>query len=106
MTARRAGRLDDAVRHLERAHVLGQRRTLLHMRSHWAMLTLAWHQRDVRELLGQAPRLLAALLFTSVWVPEGNTGGTNVSAFRKMPIPQELQEILDRDAGRTSRKPQ
>jgi hypothetical protein len=97
MDARRAGRLHDAFRHLERAHVLGQRKTLLHVRGHLGMLALAWHRRDARELLGQVLRLLAALLFTALWVPEGNTGGTNVSAFRKMPIPEDLQEILDRD---------
>lgn len=32
--ARRAGNLDQAFAHLERAHILGQRRTLLPMRSH------------------------------------------------------------------------
>jgi hypothetical protein len=25
------------------------------------------------------------------WLPEGNTGGTSVSAFRRMPIPPDLQ---------------
>lgn len=97
-TAARARAMGDYARayaHLERAHVLGQRRTGLHVRSHIAFLRLGWLQHDWAEVAGQLPRLVAALLFSRVWVPEGNTGGSNVDALRTMPIPADLQAILD-----------
>jgi hypothetical protein len=38
---------------------------------------------------------LAAALFSRLWVPVGNTGGANVSAFRPMPVPEDLQRLLE-----------
>ncbi|UXI66296.1 DUF3703 domain-containing protein [Tahibacter amnicola] len=87
-------RHQDAFRHLERAHVLGQSRTGTHVASHWAMLQWAWRNRDLREGVGQVMRLIAAVLITRVWVPLGNTGGANVSAIRPMPVPVDLQALL------------
>jgi hypothetical protein len=40
---------------------------------------------------------VAAALFSRLWVPVGNTGGANVSAARPMPVPSDLQAILDAD---------
>ncbi|HVJ62628.1 MAG TPA: DUF3703 domain-containing protein, partial [Tahibacter sp.] len=85
--ARQAGDFAQAMHHLERAHILGQRHTRLHVRSHVGMWLLARERRDWREALGQIPRIVAAALFSRVWVPHGNTGGANVSAFRPMPAP-------------------
>jgi hypothetical protein len=79
---------------LERAHILAQKSPLLHSYSHWLMLQAGWMERDYREMLGQVPRILAALLFSKVWVPEGNTGRARVSAFRPMPISAELKQLL------------
>ncbi|KFL36880.1 DUF3703 domain-containing protein [Arenimonas donghaensis] len=93
--ARQQGNLDLAFHHLERAHILGQRSTRLHVRSHLGMLAIGWQRRDARELAGQTVRIVAAALFSRFWVPEGNTGGANVSATRPMPIPADLQAILD-----------
>ena len=59
------------------------------------MLGIAWQRRDARELAGQLTRILAAVLFSRLWVPVGNTGGSNVSAMRPMPVPSDLQAILD-----------
>lgn len=97
--ARAAGDFGRAVHHLERAHILGQRHTRLHVRSHVGLLTVACQRRDGREMAGQLIRVVAAVLFSRIWVPEGNTGGANVSATRPMPIPADLQIILD--AGRS-----
>ncbi len=83
-----------AFTHLERAHVLGQRHTPAHVRAHWAMLRYALRYGSARDLIGQAARLLGAALFTWAWVPEGNTGGTNIGAFKKLPIPGELQDLI------------
>ena len=61
------------------------------------MLGIAWQRRDLREIPGQLTRIVAAALFSRLWVPVGNTGGANVSAMRPMPVPPDLQAILDAD---------
>lgn len=93
-----AGDGAQAFRHLERAHILAQRDTLAHVRTHGRMLGWGWRHRDLREVVGQAIRILAAALFSRVWVPVGNTGGARVSAVRPMPVPDDLRALLDRDA--------
>ena len=93
--ARQAGDLALAFHHLERAHILGQRRTWLHMKSHLGMLQVGWLRSDAREILGQLTRIVAAALFSRLWVPVGNTGGANVSAVQPMPVPPDLQALLD-----------
>lgn len=85
-----------AFRHLERAHILSQRDTVAHVRSHLRMWGWAWRQRRPSELLGQTTRIVAAALFSRIWVPEGNTGGANVSAITPMPIPDDLRDLLSR----------
>lgn len=80
---------------LERAHILSQRLPLPHAHSHWLMLLAGWQQRDLREVLGQALRIPASLLFSRLWVPLGNTGRARVSAFKTMPLPEELRRLLD-----------
>lgn len=83
-----------AFRHLERAHVLGQRSTREHVRVHSEMLRWALNQRRLREAGAQVFRIAGAALLTAIGlVPEGNTGGGNVSAFRRMPIARDLAEI-------------
>jgi hypothetical protein len=84
-----------AFRHLERAHILGQHSTRLHVLAHWHMLGWAWRRRDGGELAGQLFRLVGAVTKTAVGlVPAGNSGGANVSPFKRMPIPDDLAEIL------------
>jgi len=92
--ARRNHDLDTAVAHLERAHILSQRLTILHVRTHFGMLAIGWQRRDGREVFGQFARIVAAALFSRIWVPVGNTGGANVSATRPMPVPEDLESIL------------
>jgi hypothetical protein len=82
---------------LERAHILSQRMPVLHAQSHWLMLRAGWQVRDFREVLSQVPRIMAALLFSKLWVPRGNTGRASVSAFSSMPISPELQRLLEGD---------
>lgn len=96
--ARRAGALDAAFAHLERAHILGQQRTWPHVRTHVAMLAIGWQRQDRREVLGQVGRTVAALLFSRVWVPVGNTGGANVSPFRPMPLPADLAPLFSAES--------
>jgi len=94
-----------AFTHLERAHVLGQRHTPSHVRAHWAMLRHARRHGSARDVVGQAGRLLGAALFTWLWVPAGNTGGTNIGAFERLPVPPELQRIIDPPAAPAPRSP-
>lgn len=85
----------EAYAHLERAHILGQPSTRLHVVVHWRFLVLALRQARLQDVLGQGFRLIGAALFTAVGlVPHGNTGGTDVSAFKRMPVPEELQMII------------
>ena len=94
-TARQIGDLELAFHHLERAHILSQRATWPHVRTHVAMLAIGWHRRDRREVIGQSTRIFAAAIFSRLWVPTGNTGGANVSAMQPMPIPTDLKAVLD-----------
>lgn len=81
--------------HLERAHVLGQASTWEHVRVHFHMLLRALRHREVRELSGQLFRLLGAAALTGIgMVPTGNTGGSNVSPFRKMAIAPDLAILI------------
>jgi hypothetical protein len=94
--AEASGEPEVAFRHLERAHVLGQAATVLHVQVHWRMFLWAARQRKPGEVAGQLGRLVAAVLVTGVgWLPHGNTGGADVSAFRRMPIPDDLQRVID-----------
>lgn len=96
-----AGRWDAAFSCLEAAHILGQRRTSLHVGAHVAMLGLAWREREMKEVAGQILRIAAAALITWLWAPAGNTGRSNVSALQEMPLPEDLRELLaDRDKSR------
>lgn len=92
----RGGNLKAAFAALERAHVLGQRDFLSHLRVHGRMLRIGWRARDVREVVGQITRLaLVPLGHVSGRLPLGNTGGANVDAFAPMPIPPDLAHLLE-----------
>lgn len=91
----RAGDMERAFSHLERAHILGQSFPIAHAQSHWWMLKVGWERRDFVEVFGQIPRIIGALLFSKIWVPLGNTGGARVPPFRSMPIPEDLRCLLE-----------
>lgn len=95
--AHHAGNLAAAWEALERAHILSQPILRLHLTAHLAMLRLALQTGDGREVAGQLLRLaLAPIGALTGRNPHGNTGRSNVSAFRKMPIPPELHALIDR----------
>ena len=86
---------EKAFEHLERAHVLGQKYVFLHTQTHWYMLKVGWARRDFKEVLGQLVRLPLGIIGSFIGIiPIGNTGGSNVSAFKKMPIPKDLLELM------------
>jgi hypothetical protein len=90
------GELAAAFPHLERAHIIGQAFVVPHATSHWLMLLVELRRRRLIAALGQTMRLLLGMLGSAVRVvPVGNTGGTDISMFKRMPIAPELQSIID-----------
>lgn len=90
-----AGDPGAAFKHLENAHVLGQESTYWHVKVHWRMLLWAWRYQQPRELCGQLLRIAGAAVLTAVGaVPTGNTGGSNVSPVKPMPISDEHAGII------------
>ncbi|MBT9595046.1 MAG: DUF3703 domain-containing protein [Vitreoscilla sp.] len=85
---------ETAFRHLERAHVLAQRMTGRHTFIHWRMLVAGLRRGDMREVVGQVPRIVASILFSRLWVPRGNSGRARVSAFKPMPVPADLRHLV------------
>lgn len=84
-----------AFRHLERAHILGQKSTWLHTQTHILMMRWGLRQPSSREVAGQLFRIVGAATKTAFGlVPAGNTGGSNVSPFRTLPIPADLQILM------------
>ena len=82
--------------HLERAHILGQPYPYHHSLVHWRMLLFGIKTKNTREIIGQVPRLLVGGVKSFVGVvPVGNTGGANVPPLQAMPIPDELQKIIE-----------
>lgn len=91
-----AGDMAASFRHLERAPVLGQASTVQHVRVHVQMVLWAIRQRAGREAAGQVLRIVGAATKTDVgWVPTGNTGGSTISPFKAVPVPADLQKMLD-----------
>lgn len=90
------GQVEDAWRHLERAHILGQPYPTEHTRVHGMMLLFGFKTKNVKEILGQLPRLLVGGVKS--WagvVPVGNTGGANVPPLQPMPIPDDLKQVIE-----------
>jgi hypothetical protein len=85
-----------ALFHLERAHVLGQTDVVPHVITHWMMLKLEWIRGGFVALLGQSLRVLLGALGSAVGIgPIENTGGTNISMFKRLPIATDLQSLRD-----------
>ena len=76
--------------HFENAHILGQKHLFRHTTSHYWMFLFGIKSKNVKETIGQFTRIIASILCTLIWVPKGNTGGSNISAIKKMPIRKEL----------------
>lgn len=91
-----AGDLERAFGHLERAHVIGQTFVGAHTRSHWLMLKLEIRRRRIAAAFGQVVRLVLGVIGSAVGVvPVGNTGGSDISMFKRLPIAPDLQAIID-----------
>lgn len=91
-----AGEFDAAMARLERAHVIGQQQVLPHVLSHWLMLKTELRRGRIVAAFGQLLRIVLGAAGSAVGVfPAGNTGGSDVSMFKRMPISAELQAAID-----------
>jgi len=81
--------------HLERAHILGQRYYIPHVRSHYWMYKVAIKLSDVRETIGQLARIIMSVGSLLGTVPLGNTGRARISPVKPMPIPEDLQAYFE-----------
>ena len=60
------------------------------------MLKVAFLSKDMKEILGQLFRLPLGIVGSLVGiVPIGNTGGSNVSAFKRMELPEDIRIMID-----------
>lgn len=95
-TARRERDVARAWVHLERAHILSQPSARLHTRVHVVMLVVAFTAFDVREIWGQLVRLAVAGIGSLLGrYPLGNTGRARAPINAPMPIPPDLEQILE-----------
>jgi hypothetical protein len=93
---RNKGDVNAEFSHLENAHVLGQESTYHHVKVHYLMLLWGFRQKRLAEVLGQMFRMMGALTKTMVGlVPPGNTGGSNISPFKRLPLKPELANIIN-----------
>ena len=91
-----SGEVDEAFAHLERAHVIGQAFVIPHVTSQWLRFRIEVKRRRLPAVLGQLIRIALGALGSAVGVvPTGNTGGTDISMFKRMPIAPELQQIIN-----------
>ncbi len=89
------GEFGKAFRHLETAHVLGQRHVLPHVLTHYWMLKIGLRRRAPAQVWGQVLRIVVGAVGSAVGVvPIGNTGGTNVGMFKRMPIDPALSKLM------------
>jgi hypothetical protein len=89
------GHLQQSWLHLERAHILGQPYPFTHSFVHWKMLVFGIKTKNMREIIGQIPRLLIGGVKSFVGnIPTGNTGGANVPPLQLMEIPEDLLTII------------
>ena len=82
-------------KHLENAHILGQPYPIEHTATHWKMLVFGIKIKNLREIVGQIPRLVFGGVKSFVGkIPVGNTGGANVPPLKVMEIGEDLKRII------------
>jgi hypothetical protein len=80
--------------HFENAHILGQSHLYRHTLSHYWLLVWGVKTKSTKEIIGQISRIITSVLFTLIWVPNGNTGGANISPIKILPIRKELRKYF------------
>lgn len=91
------GNIEEEFKHLENAHVLGQNSTWYHVKVHCLMFAWGMRQKSIKEVFGQLLRIVGAATKTALkLVPAGNTGGSNISPFKPLPLSKEHAQIIER----------
>lgn len=86
----------DCLYHLERAHKLEQLNPMEHTAVHWSMMCLGFRTKNMREIIGQLPRLLFSSVTSFVGkIPSGNTGEAHVNVLKPIPISEESRNIIN-----------
>lgn len=81
------------------AHIAAQYVFALHLQSHLAMLNFAWHHRQWAEVFGQSMRLaLVPVGHLLQRLPAGNSGRSDISAFKPMDVPPHLARLIEQAA--------
>lgn len=93
--SREQGDISTEFHHLENAHVLGQRSTWLHVKVHLLMMLWGFRNHSIKEVLGQIFRTVGAATKTAIGlIPDGNTGGANISPFKPLPLSPEHAAVI------------
>ncbi len=91
-----AADVEAELRHLQRAHIIGQAFVGPHVRTHWHMLLVERRRGRLGAVVGQAVRIVLGAIGSAIGViPLGNTGSGDVSMLQRMPIPPDMQAIVD-----------
>jgi len=91
------GEYDAAFLLLEKSHVIGQLYVVQHTTTHYYMLKIGFLRKDFKEIIGQLVRIPLGIIGSLVGkVPMGNTGGSNVSMFKKMVLSDEIKNIINK----------
>ncbi|WP_439133101.1 DUF3703 domain-containing protein [Pseudomaricurvus sp.] len=89
------GASQQAFKHLENAHILGQESTYWHVKVHYHMLLWGLKEKDTPEIRGQLLRIIGAATKTAFgMIPKGNSGGANISPFKSLPVDKSLADII------------
>lgn len=81
--------------HLERAHILSQPWAWPHVKVHGLMLRQGLRERNRREVIGQAVRLVVAGPGSLAGrYPAGNSGRAHVPMMQPAPMPADLAKLL------------
>ncbi len=97
LKARHKGDYSQEFIHLEHAHVLGQNSTYWHTKIHCLMFAWARRQADKKEYIGQLLRIAGAVSKAAMGaVPQGNTGGSDISPFKSLPLRERHARAIAR----------
>lgn len=84
--------------YLERAHVIGQFNWKKHFYVHILMIIYALRTKNIKEFMGQVPRLILTIPGSVLHkAPVGNVGTTRIGIFTTMPISDEIKKLIDKD---------
>lgn len=89
------GDIEQSWIYLQRIHIVSQSILVDHLKSHLNMLFYAVKIGDIKEIFGQALRLILAPIGHLLGkIPVGNRGTSDISVFMKETIPNDLKEFI------------